>query len=98
MKPPSTGALARVVPEGHRLDRAGRLHGERRGLDDLLEQAVDLGRERGRGGVALLGEVRVAGAAAGERGEERLVVPEPKADRRRRDAAGTRVGRDGAEL
>ena len=72
---------------------AGRPHGERGGLDDLLEQAVDLGRERGRGGVALLGEVRVAGAAAGERGEQRLVVAEPEADRRGRGDAVAAGGR-----
>ena len=67
-------------------------------MDDLLEQPVDLRRERGRSGVALLGEVRVAGAAAGQRGEERLVVAQPEADGRRGDAVRTRVGRDRAEL
>src|SRR5215212_8865210 len=42
-----------VVEERDRVDGARRAHGERGGLDDLLQQPVDLRGERRRGRVAL---------------------------------------------
>ena len=79
----STGASGRIV-------RRRRLHG-------LLEQPVDLGRHGGRRGVAVLGEGVAALAAARDRGQQRLVVAEPDADRRDRDAARARLGGDARE-
>jgi len=65
-----------------------RLDQQRHGLRAHLEQPVDRAGQQRRGGVRLLGEVRVPGAAAGDRGEQGLVVVEPETERRHRRAVG----------
>jgi hypothetical protein len=60
-------------------------------LDGLLEQPIDLGGELAAGGVAVLGVVGVAGAAARDRRQQVLVVIQADADRGAGDAGPLRA-------
>ena len=94
MIPPSIGAPGRSFQTVTVSTAASGRTTQARGLDGLGQQALDLAGDRGRGGVAVLGEDVVALPAAGELGEQQLVVAQADADGRGRDAVIASAGGD----
>ena len=95
MKPSSIVLTGRSLKSRTAATSSLGLHGQADRLDALGEQAFDLRGQGGAGVVAALGEVGVAGAAAGDRGEQVLVVAAADADGR---ADGPRPLGAGGEL
>ena len=87
-----------VVVEAQELHRGFEPDHEGQGLDDLVEQPVDLPGDRGAGGVGVVGEDVVPGPGSGDRGQQGLVVPAPVPEGGGHQAVGVGLGGEGGEL